>query len=172
MQIVEQTDNRLVLRQRRLGMGLVMAAFSVLTGLTLVNILVQGVQRLGTLNGGQLIGWVLWLGFIGFMATVGVIASATMLHGVTCTFDRVQETAAVQRTRYLRMQQQTFPIYSVSHLAVEQNAEVRVFGLFLVLRSGERIALATVPPHDEETIQRTARVVKGFLLHRFQAETA
>ncbi len=171
MHIVEQNDTRLVLRQRRLGMGLVMGLFTALMGFTLLNVFVQGFQRLSGLNSWQAISWVIWLGFIGFLLVVGILSAASMLQGVTCTLDRERETAAVRRARFLRSARQTFPIYSVSHLAVEQNPEVRVFGVFLVLRSGERIALATVPPHEQEPMDRTARAVKRFLLDRFTPET-
>lgn len=166
MQIVEQTEQRLVLRQRRLGMALVMSLFSVMSLFTLLNMLVQGVRRWGTFDGWRWISWIVWLGFLLLLLAVGIVAAITMWHGVTCAFDREQGTATVRKTNGFRAARQTLPIYSVSHLDIEQNLEVRVFGIFLVLRSGERIALVTIPPHDEETMRSHARTVKNFLLGR------
>lgn len=166
MHISEQSDTRLMLRQRRVGMGLVMSIFSVLTSVTLLNVLLQGIQRIGFFTAWELFTWLIWLAFITLLLITGILAASTMLHGVSLTLDRETETATIRRVRFLRMMQQTYPIYSVSHLAAEENPEVRVIGLFLMLRSGERIALATVPAYDQEAIQQIVRTVKSFLLHR------
>jgi len=166
MHISEQTDTHLMLRQRRLGMGLVMAVFSALCGLTLINVLLQGIQRFAFFTGWEFFTWIIWLGFLALLLAIGILSASTMLHGVSLELDREHEIATIRRVRFLRMQQQTYPIYSVSHLATEENPEVRVIGLFLMMRSGERIALATVPAYDQEAMQRIVRTVKSFLLQR------
>lgn len=166
MHIVEHTALRLVLQQRRAGMALVMSLFSLMSAFTLLNVLVEGSQRWRLFGGWQWISWLIWLMFLALLLTVGVLVAFSMWHGVTCTFDREGETVTIRRARFLRATQQILPIYSVSHLALEQNPEVRVFGIFLVLRSGERIALATTPLHDEEMLRSHTRTVKDFLLRR------
>ena len=166
MHIVAHTAQRLVLRQRRAGMALVMSLFSVMSAFTLANMLIQGRQRWQLFGGWQWLSWFIWLAFLALLLAVGVLAAFSMWHGVTCIFDRAKECVTVRRARFLRVSLQTLPIYSVSHLAIEQNPEVHVFGIFLVLRSGERIALATVPLHDEEEMRQNTRAVKDFLLAR------
>lgn len=163
MQIVEHTTDKLVIRHRRLEMAAVMVLFTVMSVFLLINTVVQGVPRLGILNAGQLVSWIIWLVFAGGLTVLGVMMSNTAGRGTRCTFDRDAETVCLQKPNLLSADSDEASLYSVSHVMVERNEDVKALGVYLVLRSGEKRILASVPLHETEEAHEVARTVRGFL---------
>lgn len=163
MQVIEEGERRLVLRQRQRGMAGVLALFTVLSAFFLVNTAYQGAVRFALMNGYQRIGLFLWLALALSFVVIGITASFSLWQGITCAFDKDAERVTLRRPGALRMREQTHRIYSVSHVELRYNEDIRVYGFALVLRSGERIVLATVQPFDADAMRHIVQRVKGFL---------
>ena len=163
MHIVEHTSTRLVLQKRRSMMAVIMALFTLLSTLTLVSITLQGLGRLDTFDLMDWVGWIMWLLVALFLIGFGSLALNASLRGTRCTFNRVTETVTLQQPRGWSMQTIELSLYAVSHLAVEKNDEVRVFGLFLALRDGRRLPLATASIHDQDQVITLRQIVRQFL---------
>lgn len=169
LKIVEHTPNRLVLQDRHTGAVAFAGCFTLVSALSLVMLGVQGVDSLilhddqRDLLAIRLIGFGVFLligaGFL--MMAVGALLH--FWHGITCVFDKDAEVMTLHNMKLFRRDVQSWPIYGVSHLDAEFNADIRVYGLFVVLRSGERIPIATVPMIDEAHAQELKRQVRGFL---------
>ncbi|MEO0599727.1 MAG: hypothetical protein AAF126_26680, partial [Chloroflexota bacterium] len=91
MQIIEHTADKLVIRHRRIEMAGVMVLFTIMSVFFLINTVLQGVPRLGILNAGQVLSWVVWLVFAGGLTLLGIMMSNTAGRGTQCTFDREAE---------------------------------------------------------------------------------
>lgn len=164
MQIVERTSHRLVLLHRQRLLGFVLALFTLLCAATTGMIVVFGLHglvlhfeawRLLTL-----IGW----GALGCLLTgLGAAAWAAPGRGLTCTFDREAAIVTIRQPALLRMQEQQHSIYGVLYLDFQQNAEGRSVAVYVVLRSGQRIPLGSVPHYESENIRHIAKTVREFL---------
>jgi hypothetical protein len=100
------------------------------------------------------------------MVITGALLGASASRGVRCILDKHAETVTIEKTRWLRSRTTTHSIYGVARAEAERNEDVRVFGIFLVLRSGERLALATLPLYDEDAAQHIVRTIRQFLQSR------
>jgi hypothetical protein len=164
MRIVEQSSTRLVVCQRRMGMALLMGLFTLLSLLMLLNVLTQGLPRLlSAMNSYQILGWFIWLALAAGLVSIGTLMGVSAGQGRCCIFDKQSETVTLKRINWLRWQIITHSIYGVARAEVERNQDVRAFGIFLVLRSGERLALATLPLHDEDSAYSMVRTIRQFL---------
>ncbi|MEL6405979.1 MAG: hypothetical protein AAFR81_16535 [Chloroflexota bacterium] len=164
MQIIEHTADKLVIRHRRIEMAGVMVLFTIMSVFFLINTVLQGVPRLGILNAGQVLSWVVWLVFAGGLTLLGIMMSNTAGRGTQCTFDREAEIFCLQKPNLLSADSIEASIYSVSHVMIERNEEAKALGVYLVLRSGEKRVLASVPLHDSEDAHQVAKTVREFLL--------
>lgn len=164
MKLLEHTSTRLVIQHNRPAMALVMGVFALMSALMEVNLIVQGVVRLPALNLMQGIAWGVWVALALLFVVVGALAFVGAWGGMVLEFDRTSEAVSLQRPRLLQQTPQCWSIYSISHIHIERNDAVKAFGLFLVLRSGERVPLATVPIYDEATARQIAQDVRQFLL--------
>lgn len=164
MRIIEQNEVRLVVQHRRPGMAVMLGIFTVLSIGFLVNILVQGIPRIAILDPFQLISWVVWIIFAIVLTGLGALVTFNASNGTRCTFDRQSETAQIRMPQYLHMETRDLSIYSIDRVEVETNDEVKATAVFLVLRSGERIPLATVPHFDEPSARACTTQMRAFLL--------
>lgn len=163
MQIVEQSSQKLVLQQRRGWMAVALILFVLLLGFTLANLLLQGIARLGEFNRWELLSWLVWIALGSTLAGLGILGLNNALRGTRCCFDRETATVTIERPRGLRLAVQHLSIYAVSRLEIEQNEEMRLLAVFLVLRSGERLALASAPHFDAEELRGIQVAVRDFL---------
>ncbi|MBC8100192.1 MAG: hypothetical protein H7Y11_12170, partial [Armatimonadetes bacterium] len=99
---------------------------------------------------------------VGF-TLVGGVALLGAGYGVRITFDKLSETVTLEKMLLLRSQTRQHAIYGVSHVHIETNPEIKLYGLFLQLRSGERIPIGTLPEEDVETVDAIRRTVSSFL---------
>jgi hypothetical protein len=164
MDIFEQSSQRLILGQRRVLMALVMTVYALLSLIFLLNgLLLQGVPRLYLLNPFELLAWFFWV-LLAFGSTaIGVYIALSLWRGVTVTFDRADGTFCVRRSQGWRPAETHGSLYAIKRLALEENETARVIGLFLELRSGERLPLATIPSYATDSAQDLARTVREFL---------
>lgn len=163
MDVITANPHQLVIRHRRLEMALVLAIFTLLSGLMVINLLLGGIQQWHTLNPLERIAWAVW-----FVVALVCTGGGTLLwnsarHGITCTFNRTDESCIIRRARRLRVEETHHAIYSVSHIATEHNTEMQMLGLFIVLRSGERIPLATVPEQEADYARDVVARARAFL---------
>ena len=163
MTITEHTTNRLVLEHQRPMAFIVLAIFTLLSGVMLVSVVGMGLLNIATLRPWQWIGWITWTSFALAMMLIGAITWSKTGRGVILIFDREDETLLIRRPRLRDANEDNYSIYSVSHMDVERNDEVRVVGVFLVLKSGERLALATAPLNEEAEVRALAKQVRDFL---------
>ena len=163
MKIIEQTPQRLVLQQKRGGMAVVMAIFTLLSVFALLNLLLQGIASFSTLQPFERLSWVTWTLLIGVVVGIGGILWTSTARGTTCTFDKAAESVLISVPRLWRLRHTEHPIYAVSRIEAEHNAESKVYGLFLVLRSGERIALATMLAFEQDAVEGVVYRVRDFL---------
>lgn len=163
MRIVEESDTRLVLRQQRRGMSVALGIFTILSAFLVFNLIVQGLQRFDAMNLLEVYNWLIFILLSALIAAFGALVWARIGRGTQCIFDREQETVTIEQARLFGRRQRVETIFAISHLELTRNDEVRVIGLFLVLRSSERIALATLPHFDEDHAENLARHVRAFL---------
>ncbi|MCU0512808.1 MAG: hypothetical protein MUE40_09585 [Anaerolineae bacterium] len=163
MKIVEHSPTRLILRQQQALLAAFFALFALVCLVMLVALFLQGITRLGLMNLFQVIGWLAWLGVAGVLVALGLLAWAGAQRGTRCTFDKQAGTFVLERAGGLRPSIRHGSLYSIAQLDVEHNAEVRQAGLFLRLRSGERLPLLTVPAHDETHLRGLLSTVRTFL---------
>lgn len=163
MKIQAQTSQQLVIEHQRRGMALTMALFTLLSAFVAVNLVWQGVPRLSFIDNMQIIGWLMWIALVGGFAYIGATAWGNVARSTTCTFDKATETAHIRKPHLWHTDERDFSIYAISHIDVQYNADAKVYGVFVVLRSSERIAIATVPPHAADDARRIARTVRDFL---------
>lgn len=163
MQIVEQSSQELVLQQRRGWMAGALILFVLLIVFTLANLVVQGIARLGEFNRWELLSWLVWIGLSSTLAGLGILGVNNALRGMRCRFDRATATVTIERPRGLRLAVQQLSIYAVSRLEIEENQEMRLLAVYLVLRSGERLALASAPHFDADELRGIQMAVRDFL---------
>lgn len=164
MKIIEDTSQRLVIRFQRGLMAVAIAGFTILSVLVVINLVIQGTSMLLLrYEGWRVLTLFVWtlVGLV--MIALGVVSWSNVGRGITCTFDKVKETVTIRQPHWFRMEEVTHSIYSVSHVDLLENSETRSFGIFMVLRSGERIALATVPIFEEAEVRGLVNHVRSFL---------
>lgn len=163
MQIVEQSSQELVLQQRRGWMAVALILFVLLICFTLANLVLQGIARLGDFNRWELLSWLVWVALGSTLAGLGILGVNNALRGMRCRFDRATATVTIERPRGLRLAVQQLSIYAISRLEIEENQEMRLLAVYLVLRSGERLALASAPHFDAEELRGIQVAVRDFL---------
>ncbi len=172
MQIVTNQPDKLVLRSRSWLMGGALAAGALLAVVTVMGTAVWGLVEVSTQRplpsyyGLRVILLLLVFALGVIVAWAGGTTAARVLRGVTCTFDRPDETVTVIRTDGFRSETRQHSLYGVSHALVLQNDEMRTLALYLVLRSGERIPLGVCSEYDADVAERFVQNVKGFLHRR------
>ncbi|MFQ3646010.1 MAG: hypothetical protein SNJ54_09350 [Anaerolineae bacterium] len=163
MRLLEQTPTRLTLGQNRPVLALSMVAMLGLSVLLLFNLLWQTAQRGELFTPAQWVGLVIWAGL-----ALGLIAFSAWtlnvgLRGTRLIFDRDTQTVTLRRPFRLGLREQRFSIYAVSGLELIHNAELKIYALVLILRSGEKLPLATGSPYAEEQLRRLVKLVREFL---------
>lgn len=167
LHIAEQNATRLMLRDRSPVLGAAMALFALLClglmvaaplhnmALLLLTPRSANALRLFSLATLAVLGAVL--------AALGATTSAQLWRGTTCIFDRAAAAVTIIRPHGFRLRETELPIYAVSHLEIETGSEARAYALHLVLRSHERILLASVPVGEQELIETVRSRVRAFL---------
>lgn len=167
MQIVEQTTTRLVLQKRTLVLALSILAFTVISLSSVLCLAAQGVGIVLNTAAPDALTRTFSLGvfllFGAALSGLGIAISAGAGRGTTCIFDKDSETFTLRKMRLLRPQTITQSIYGVSHIEIVRNDDIGVLGMFLVLRSGERLVLGTEPSSDGERVDTLVRHVRHFL---------
>ncbi|HEX2622201.1 MAG TPA: hypothetical protein VHL11_18715 [Phototrophicaceae bacterium] len=168
LRIIEHTPTRLVLQDNRGGLRVLAVIFTSLSMFSLISLLLQSYQRLNRQQDDNLLNLriaallmfvTVSVGLVGF----GVFAVFNLSRGVIFILDRTQETAILISAHRLRRVSHQYSIYAISHLQVETSPELRAYGLFLVLRSGEKIPLATFPEHEQDYLEQLIRTIHAFL---------
>lgn len=168
LEVIEQTPQRLVLRDQRPTAGLISLLFTALSVGAVGLLIGQGISvldaRLGDSDAPY---WLLGMGVfitlgIGFVL-LGIGAVLHFLVGTTCVFDREAEQVIVERVALFRTQAEHHSIYGVSHVHVEANEEVHAYGVFLVLRSQQRVPVASFHKQDEDAMRALVREIRAFL---------
>ncbi len=158
LHITQHTSRRLVLEDKRTRLRVFSLLFLALSLLTLSSLLVNSAATAfneGGLDPQRLPAQITFL--VADVALVGVALFflLNLSRKVRITFDRESETVVVR--------QQSFSLYSVSHIRVEGNDEIGVYALYLVLRMGQQVPLATLPYHEQVHMERLVAEVKAFL---------
>jgi membrane glycosyltransferase len=168
LKIVEQTPTRLVLRDQRYMLRILALLFTVMSAFSATMLIILGYQRFTTdpnvnFLENRVAALLMFIIMTIAFTTVGLFTLFNVSHGVTVTLDKGSETVTIQRAKALSPITVSYAIYAVSRLEVEKNDEVDLYGIFLVLRSGERIALAALPQHEEERVEAMIQAVRTFL---------
>ncbi len=151
--MVENTPQKLTLRDRQHGTLLAGVGFLLISMLALSSTAAQATQRVamdGGMDAGRLVALLVFFSAeLGFVA-LAVLILSTHLRGTTLTFDRAAESVTLARGGLLRARRYTFSIYAVSHLRIEQSPDGHALALMLVLRSGKQHLIATLPAYAKE----------------------
>ena len=168
LQITEQTPTRMVLEDKRHTASIIAGFFTIVSAGSVLLLGYQAVQSLILGAPKDLMGWRYFgtafflLILIGVMA-LGALATLHFLRGTTWTLDKDAEVITWTGTNFIRPVENRYPIYGVSRLDVETSPEMRAYGLFLVLRTGERIPIAAFAMMDSEHMERVVGEVRTFL---------
>lgn len=100
---------------------------------------------------------------IGSLVVIGAIATRHLIYGVHCDFDRTAETLTIRRIGILRPIETQYSIYALSHLETVQNHEIGMYGVFLVLKNGDKIPLASYYTVDEADMKSVINEIRTFL---------
>jgi L-cystine uptake protein TcyP (sodium:dicarboxylate symporter family) len=170
LKITEHTSTRLVLKDQRIVGALLAGLFTLFSLIALLLLVIQGIEifswRLendGRLNAIQVMTFGMFVVFGMVFVILGLLTTLGFGLGVTFTLDKTDEVMQLRRMRLFRLHHETHSIYGISHLDVETNTDLQAYGLFLVLRSGERIPLAAISMLDQEHMERLVKQVRAFL---------
>lgn len=155
--------------QRKIG-ALIAGVFTCFSALTVISVILQGIEAfnirldvVGRLDALQVATFLMFVIFGLIFVVLGAMTTVNFARGTTITLDKIFESVHIQRVGFFRMRHTTHSIYGISHVDIEHNDDVRAFGLWLVLRSGERIPLAALSAHDHEYAQDLVRQIHYFL---------
>lgn len=163
MRLIEQTPTRLVLAQQRPLLAVMMLVFVGLCVGMLGSLVWQTTQLMADFSSAQWLAIATW-GLLGIgLLALAVWMLASAFYGNRLTLDRDSQRVTLRCARRLGQHTQEFAIFAISGLAVSHNADLNVFALMLVLRSGQQVALATVSPFAEQELHTLTRQVREFL---------
>jgi len=167
LKISEHTPQRMALKDQRPVAGMFAILFTVVSLISVVILLVQGVESLFVIGrdfqNARILGFVVFMLIgVGFVL-LGGAAVRHFLQGTAFILDKTQEQATLKRMMIFRREVKVMSIYAISHLDVQANPEFKVYGLFIVLRSGERLPLASFQQVDEVHMRTLMREVSDFL---------
>lgn len=100
---------------------------------------------------------------ISSLVILGAIATRHLSYGIRCEFDRTTQTLTIHHIGIFRPVRTEYSIYAISHLETPHNQEIDMYGVFLVLKHGEKIALAAYYAVDEMEMQRVTNEIRTFL---------
>lgn len=167
LKITEHNADRLVLQDRDYTAGCFAGGFTLLSVFSSTLVITQGVDyliiRAETLDPMRLIGLGMFFLVGAGLIMLGVLAFMNFARGTVCTLDKSAEIVTIRTAMMFGRRAITHSIYGISHLDVTTSDDLRAYGLFLVLRSGERIALAGVPAIDRDRMQAVIDEVRAFL---------
>lgn len=163
MRLIEHTPNRLTLGQQRPLLAAAMLAMLGLSLLLVLNLATQTAQRADLFTGWQWIGLVVWGGLALGLVAFSVWTLNAGLRGTRLTFDRDAQTVTLRRHHQLGLRVQEYPIFAVSGLELVHNTELNIYALVLLLRSGQKVPLATASPYAEAELRRLVKLVREFL---------
>jgi hypothetical protein len=168
LEVVEKTPRQLILRDQRPTAGLIAIVFTFINLAALVMMLFQLVVMFPdriTESDGAL--WLLGMGvFISlsiFFMGMGIMATIQFWVGTACILDKDAETLTLQQIDFFRTQTEQHSIYGISHVEIDTNEEVHAYGVFIVLRSGKRLPVASYHQHDKDVMQTTVNYLRQFL---------
>lgn len=166
LQTIENTAQRLVLRDRRRGAMLSAIGFLLISLLAITSTVAQGAHRFqidGGMEAARVIALLVFFGAELVFVTLAVLALLTSIRGIRLTFDRSAESVTLERGGVFRAYRRTFSIYAVSHVRVEQSPDSQALALMLVLRSGEQHFVAAMPFYAKEETLGIVHAVRGIL---------
>ena len=168
--ITEQSQTKLILQDRRLFMTLLGGCFTLMSVSVLVLIIIQGEETFTNQMQRDLVpirianlAVFLILGMC--MVGLGVFITLNFGRGVTCVFNKDTGEMVLDKTKVFRREKVTHSIYGISHFDIEENTDLRAYGVFMILRSGERIPITSFSVLDREHMESLLNRVRGFLRH-------
>lgn len=162
--IIEQTSQRLIIQSKRGMMAVAMTIFVMFSIFTMLMIFGFGVQMLTTnFAWWRLLGYCVWQPLSIALVVVGVMFWNNAMRGLILIFDRDTEQVMIRKPRLLRMQENTYPIYSISRMEMEHIPQAHVFAVYLITKSGEQIAITSASQFEEEPMREIVKVVREFL---------
>jgi hypothetical protein len=168
LQVIEQTPDHLILRDQRPSAGIVAVIFTVLsfsaTALLAAQFIAIYTDRITRFDGLLwLVGMSVFLALCTGFTVLGVLASRHFLIGPACLIDRDSESIVIERIGLMRRHQETYSLYGVSHIDIQHNDEVHAFGVFLVLKSHQRVPVASFHDQDEDAMRALVADIRAFL---------
>ena len=165
LHVTEHTPQRLVLQARSYTMLAVMLVFTIFSAsLPFLWLAAKPGPFLSWQWGGfQTVSLVLWMGIALVFVLMGVSLCVTLAQGTRLVFDRTGAEVSLCRAKGFRAHCQTYSFYAVRTVMHQHNAEIKVHGLYLVMKSGERVVLGTLPEYETEAVETIERTVRQFL---------
>ncbi len=168
LEVIEQSPRRLVMRDQRPTAGMIAVIFVILSvgavALLIIQFLSIFAERLGQFDGFLwMVGTVMFIALgIGFVI-LGMVAALHFLIGTTCVLDKDAEEFVIERVAFFRTQAERHSIYGISRINVQENEEVHAFGVFVVLKSGQHVPIASFHNQDEDAMRAIVRELLQFL---------
>ena len=106
---------------------------------------------------------VIFWGLIGGLVILGALATRHLSYGIHCEFDRHHETLVIRRIGIFRPVEIRHSIYAVAHVDTQHNPEIGMYGLFLVMKNGDRTPLASFYMVDEAEMKAVINEIRTFL---------
>jgi uncharacterized membrane protein (DUF485 family) len=168
LRIVEQTPTRLVLKDQHQVMAVLAGISAFLSAVSLVTLITQGTSRIftpiaGEANLARIVAFLIFMLACAIFFCLGIWAAVHFSRGTTCILDKNEGTLTLETLHLFRMKRHDRPIYGLSHVDAETNAHARAYGVFLVLRSGEKIPLAAISMLEQDALESLLKQIRGFL---------
>lgn len=168
VEVIEHTPTRLVVRDQRRTAGILAAVFTALSGLSVVILTGQAIESLIWAEQRDFLvvrwfGFALFISFFVAFIAIGVMAYQHFMKGMTLILDKDDETMKLRMADVFRMKDITKPIYGISHVTVRNDERMRVYAIFIVLRTGDEFPIATLASVDEDQMKKVVAEMRSFL---------
>lgn len=167
LKIAESSPTRLILKDQRRWATLFALIFTLIS----IGALLIFISQIATIiesryeRDGML--WVMvtliFFLLISSLVVIGAIASRHLSYGIHCDFDRTAEILTLRHIGIFRPIETQYSIYAISHLETIQNHEIGMYGVFLVLKNGDKIPLASYYAVDEAEMKSVINEIRTFL---------
>lgn len=167
LRIIHTSSTRLILKDQRRWGTFFASLFTLISIMAFILFISQIASILSSRYERDGLLWMMvmliFLGLIGGLVIGGILATRHLSYGVHCEFDRHAETLVIRRIGIFHPIEIRHSIYAVGQVEAQHNPEIGMYGLFLVMKNGERTPLASFYMVDEAEMKAVINEIRTFL---------
>ncbi|MDX2077185.1 MAG: hypothetical protein SFZ02_12190 [bacterium] len=167
LKIVESSPTRLVLKDQRGWATLFAWLFTLISAGAWLFFVAQIIPIIESSYARDGMLWVMvvviFFSLISALVVLGVLVTRHFGYGIHCHFDRTAETITLEHIGIFHPVKKEYSIYAIGHVDTEHNTEIGVYGVFLVMKNGERLPLASFYEVDEAEMKTVINEIRTFI---------